>query len=273
MEEEISEQSAAQQSPAVEMTLKDGIARIVLCNPVRRNAITREMWAGLTEAAKSLQDDEDLRVVLIRGQGQKAFASGADISEFGEARRSSEQAEAYTQTVQAAVEAIELIPVPVVALVHGFCIGAGTAIALACDMRYLDDQARFAVPAARLGIGYSPKWIKRLVDVVGKGYASEILMTGSQLDADAALRCQFANAVRPAAELDEFVEDRLQRMSRNAPLSMRASKAAIRECMAFDRDRDWQLPFDLSDRCASSRDYEEALDAFANKRSPDFHGR
>ncbi|GAB3673528.1 enoyl-CoA hydratase-related protein [Salinisphaera aquimarina] len=259
-------------TPHVELQLEHGIARLTLCNPEHRNAITRRMWEELTQITSDLAIRRDLRVVMIRGVGPDAFASGADISEFGENRRSSEQAADHTAAIQEAIDGIEAIPVPVVALIHGFCIGAGTAIALACDLRYLDNNARFGIPAARLGIGYSPLWIKRLVDVVGRATAGEILMTGQFLSADKALRCGFANEVVPAADLDEFVEKQLAVIAANAPLSVAAAKVSLREIAAFDRDRDWQAPFAAVQACAESSDYQSALTAFANKQTPVFYG-
>ncbi|MES1950523.1 putative enoyl-CoA hydratase [Salinisphaera sp. S4-8] len=259
-------------TPGVTLQMADGIARVTLSNPARRNAITRGMWLELTQITEQLAARDDLRVVLIRGEGDIAFASGADISEFDESRRDPAQAEQHTDIIQTALDGLASIRVPVVALIHGFCIGAGTAIALACDMRYMDDRARFGVPAARLGIGYSPNWIKQLADVVGRAVAAEILTTAQFFDAEKALRCGFANEVRPAAALDEFVETQIRTIAANAPLTLTAAKISLHEIYAFESDRDWQAPFDAVHACAQSRDYLNALTAFANKQKPVFHG-
>ncbi|MES1924330.1 enoyl-CoA hydratase-related protein [Salinisphaera sp. T31B1] len=259
-------------TPRVTLTVEQGIARVTLSNPARRNAITRSMWLDLTRIADELKAREDLRVVLIRGEGDVAFASGADISEFGESRRDPAQADQHTHIIQTALDGIESIRTPVVALVHGFCIGAGTAIALACDLRYLDTNARFGVPAARLGIGYSPYWIKRLVEVVGRAVTAEILMTGQFFDADKALRCGFANETLPPESLDAFVETQLQTMAGNAPLTLTAAKISLREIAAFESERDWSAPFAAVEACARSQDYLGALAAFADKQKPVFNG-
>lgn len=260
-------------TPRIDMHREGPIARITLCNTARRNAVTHDMWASLTRTAMDLADDRDLRAVVIRGEGQVAFASGADVSEFGDNRRSADDADAYHAAVQAALDAIAALPVPVVAQVHGFCIGAGTAIALACDLRYLDDAARFGIPAAKLGIGYHPDWIARLVEVVGTGPAAEILLTARLYGANKAARCGFANEVLPTGELDAFVEGQLAAISRNAPLSMAAAKTTFRQIAAFDRDRDWAVAHEAARACAASQDYQTALAAFAEKRVPDFEGR
>lgn len=262
-----------EETPEVKLETRDRIARITLSNPARRNAVTRGMWATLTRIAGDLGADGSVRVVVIRGAGATAFASGADISEFGDARKSAGQASAYESELQAALAAIEAIPVPVVALVQGFCVGAGTAIALSCDLRYLDETARFGIPAAKLGIGYSPVWVRKLVNVVGPAVAAEMLMTGRLFDAAKAGRCGFANEVLPAAEIESFTEAQLQAIAANAPLSLAAAKTSIREIIAFDQERDWEAPFAAARACAESEDYLIALEAFAEKRKPVFGGR
>jgi enoyl-CoA hydratase/carnithine racemase len=260
-------------APRVDVQRDNAIARITLCNATHRNAVTRAMWAALTQTALELAEDTTLRAVLIRGEGEVAFASGADISEFGENRRSADETDAYHAEVQAALDAIEALPVPSVAQVHGFCVGAGTAIALACDLRYLDDQTRFGIPAAKLGIGYHPDWIRRLTDVVGTVTAAEILLTARLYDANKALRCGFANEVLPASELGTFVDAQLAAIERNAPLSMAAAKTTLRQIAAFDSNRDWEAAHNAAHLCATSLDYQTALTAFAEKRAPEFEGK
>lgn len=258
--------------PHVRLETDGRIARITLSNPERRNAITKAMWRQLTDIGHQVAASRDLRVAIIRGEGERAFASGADISEFGESRRSADQADAYHAAVQGALDAIESIRFPVIAQVHGFCVGAGTAIALACDLRYLDDQARFGIPAAKLSIGYSPEWIRRLVAVVGQATAAEILMTAKLFDAAKAERCGFANEVVAADDLSTFVDEQARILAGNAPLSMAAAKVCLREIAAFDRDRDWTAAHTAAKGCAESRDYQNALKAFAEKRAPEFVG-
>tara|TARA_R110002051_G_C8764503_1_gene502292 strand:- start:3009 stop:3809 length:801 start_codon:yes stop_codon:yes gene_type:complete len=258
--------------PAVIKSETGTVATLTLRNPERRNAMTQAMWSALTNAALELANRSDIRVVIIRGDGNVAFASGADISEFGEARRSSKQAEAYHATVQKALDAIEAIPYPVIAQISGFCVGAGTAIALACDLRYLDASARFGIPAAKLGIGYSPPWIDRLAQIVGHSTAAEILMSARLFDAEKALRCGFANEVLPVDELDSFVSERAGLFSANAPLTLRAAKTCLSELSKPEHIRDWSAVVGAAQRCVDSRDYQTALKAFAEKRTPEFLG-
>ncbi|WP_067627127.1 MULTISPECIES: enoyl-CoA hydratase-related protein [unclassified Sulfitobacter] len=258
--------------PAVIKSETGAIATLTLRNPQRRNAMTQAMWNALTDAARELANRSDIRVVIIRGDGDVAFASGADISEFGKARRSSDQAEAYHATVQEALDAIEAIPYPVIAQIRGFCIGAGTAIALACDLRYLDASVRFGIPAAKLGIGYSPPWIDRLAQVVGHSTAAEILMSAKLFDVEKAQRCGFANEVLPVEELDSFVSERATLFAANAPLTLRAAKTCLRELSKPEHTRDWSSVVDAAQRCVDSSDYQTALKAFAEKRTPEFLG-
>lgn len=260
------------EAPSVRLTIDGKIARITLSNPARRNAITKAMWRQLTDSASQVAANRAVRAVIIRGAGEVAFASGADISEFGENRRSADQADAYHEAIQGTLDAIASIRAPVIAQIHGFCVGAGTAIALACDLRYMDDQGRFGIPAAKLGIGYSPEWIKRLTEVVGQAAAAEIMMSARLFDARKAERCGFAHEILPAAELGAFVDEQAAILARNAPLSIAATKVCLREIAAFADARDWSRAYEAVNVCAESRDYQSALAAFADKRTPEFAG-
>lgn len=258
--------------PRVTLDVADRIARITIRNPARRNALTISMWNDLKRFGDELAARPDVRVAVIRGEGETAFASGADISEFGDSRRSADQADEYHRTLDAALTALRNLPFPLVARVHGYCVGAGSAIAAACDLRYLDDAARFGVPAVKLGIGYNPAWIHDLATLVGKATAAEIMMTGQFFDARKALRCGFANEVLPAGELEAFVEARLSVIAAAAPLSTRAAKLSLREVAPFDRAPDWTRAIAAERQCGESRDYQRALAAFAEKRRPEFEG-
>ncbi|MCK9514410.1 MAG: enoyl-CoA hydratase-related protein [Pigmentiphaga sp.] len=243
-----------------------------MSNPARRNAITKAMWQQLTDIALEVAADGAVRVVIIRGEAEVAFASGADISEFGASRRSADQADAYHAAIQGTLDAIASIRAPVVAQIHGFCVGAGTAIALACDLRYMDENGRFGIPAAKLGIGYKPEWIKQLTEVVGQATAAEMMMSARLFDARKAERCGFVNEVVPVAELGAFVDAQAAILAQNAPLSIAATKVCLREIAAFDGAREWERAHEAANVCAESRDYQNALAAFANKRTPEFAG-
>lgn len=259
--------------PSVDLHISGSVARIILSNEGHRNAMTRTMWSELAGHCADLAATPDMRAVVIRGNGEDAFASGADISEFGESRRTADQTAAYHESVQTALDAITAIPCPVIAQIHGYCIGAGTAIALSCDMRYGDERTRYGIPAAKLGIGYNPNWVRNLVQVVGKANAAEILMTARLFDADKALRTGFANDIRPTVELDDYIGKLVETISGNAPLTLSAAKVAIREIVVPEADRDWSAAVTAARVCSDSEDYQHALVAFSEKRKPAFSGR
>ena len=260
-------------SPSVDLQISGSIAKIILSNEEHRNAMTRTMWSQLAEHCTDLASSRDIRAVVIEGKGTDAFASGADISEFGESRRTADQTAAYHETIQTALDAITAIPCPVIAQIHGFCIGAGTAIALSCDVRYADETIRYGIPAAKLGIGYNPDWVRNLVQVVGKANAAEMLMTARLFDDEKALRTGFANDIRPADELEEYIGKLVETLSGNAPLTLSAAKVAIREIVASETERDWSAAVAAAHVCAESEDYQNALAAFTEKRKPAFAGR
>lgn len=259
-------------APSVQTTISERVATVTLSNPGHRNAMTSDMWLAIVSTARKLREEKDVRVVILRGAGEEAFCSGADISEFSGQRHDSEQAQKYNALVQDSIDAIASLPVPVIAQVYGFCVGAGTAIAAACDMRYIADTVRFGVPAARLGIGYSPYWIRSLMQIVGKPITAEILLSAKLFDAKKALECGFANEILPAAELEDFTSKTAAALASNAPLTIAASKICLHQLSLFESERDWDSALRAARICEESRDYKEAVIAFANKQRPVFRG-
>ena len=181
------------------------VGTLIFDYPERRNAISLDMWLEIPRAVRTLEDDPDVRVVILRGAGDVAFISGADISEFGETR-AGENAARYDAANERAFEALLGMNKPVIALIHGFCVGGGVAIALTADMRYAADDAVFAIPAARLGLGYPASGIETLISVVGASAAKEFFFTAKRFDAEEALARRLLNEVRPKAELEAFVD-------------------------------------------------------------------
>ncbi len=251
---------------------RDGpVGRLVLDNPERRNAIGAQMWLGIPPAIDEFNNDAAVRVIVIRGEGTQAFAAGADISEFEKNRSSGDQVKAYEEATSAAHHAIESVPKPVVALIHGFCVGGGLAVALSCDLRYADASSRFAIPAARLGLGYGAHGTGRLVATVGHAHAREIMFSARRYDAGEALAMGLVNRVLPDAELDAYVQKVVMELAANAPLTMAASKAVINAVV--EPKGDFADAEAAVARCMKSEDYIEGRRAFMEKRAPAFKGK
>jgi enoyl-CoA hydratase/carnithine racemase len=251
---------------------RDGpIGRMVLDNPARRNAIGGAMWRAIPGAMADFDADPAVRCVVIRGEGTVAFAAGADISEFEKNRSSEEGVRAYEQAVEAAHRAIEDSPKPVIALIHGFCIGGGLATALSCDLRYASPSSQFAIPAARLGLAYGVTGTSRLVATVGHAAAREIMFTARRYGAEEALAMGLVNRVLPEEQLDEYVRKVSLDLAGNAPLTIAAAKAVIEAVIAPPGDV--SAARERIARCMKSEDYVEGRRAFMEKRKPHFSGK
>ena len=248
------------------------VGQVTINNPDRRNAISLEMWEGLSEAFDAFSADPTIRCVVITGAGQKAFASGADISQFKENRSNAKAAEAYARISMAGRMKMLNFEKPLIARIQGFCMGGGLGIALAADIRIASDDSAFGVPAARLSIAYDRVNLRNLVHLVGPSKAKEILITAKRYPAIEAAAMGLINGCVPVDELDAAVADITNRIAENAPLSMRASKLIINEVMKDDEAFDEVLAEDLTRACFDSRDYQEGQDAFMNKRKPVFEG-
>ena len=250
-----------------------GVGFVIFNNPERHNAVSLEMWEATTGALTEFAADDEVRVVVLTGAGGKACVSGADISKFASERASLEATRAYDVKTAAAFNSIYEFPKPTIAMIRGYCIGGGVGLASCCDLRICSDNSKFAVPAAKLGLGYAYAGLKRLVDIVGQSFAKEIFYTARQFDAQEAYGMGLVNRVVPQAELETYVKSITDMTCANAPLTIKAAKFAIGEILKDESKRDVARVDKMVEACFASSDYVEGRTAFMEKRKPVFTGR
>lgn len=256
------------------IALKDaGIGWITFNNPARRNAISVEMRIALIEILTEFQRDEDVRVVVMKGAGDKAFVSGSDISEFKERRATPEQADEYRKASENLDRAFEALEKPLIAMIQGACLGAGLGTALKADLRVASADAQFGIPAARLGLVYNYAGLKRVVETIGPARAMELVFTARRYSAEEALNMGLVHEVTSAGLLETRVRELAAMIARNAPLSVRGGKLMIKEMMKDPADRNLALCASLVKEAFASEDYREGRTAFMEKREPQFKGR
>jgi len=249
-----------------------GVGTLIFNNPERHNAVSLEMWEAASDYLADFANDKAIRVVVLTGAGGKAFVSGADISKFESERSSKEAVDRYNIAVDRANTAVYEFPKPTIAMIRGYCIGGGVGLALCCDMRICSDNSKFGVPAAKLGLGYGYKGLKKLVDLVGPSFAKEIFFTARQFTAAEALQMGLVNRVLPEAELEKFVRDYADTISGNAPLTVNSVKYIVGEVLKSESERNLDRCADLVAQCFASSDYTEGRKAFMEKRKPQFTG-
>lgn len=253
------------------LAIEDGIAAVTFNRPQVHNAVSFEMWQALPPLFARLGEAPEVRAVVLRGAGERAFVSGADISEFETRRAAGEQARRYNAAHEAAVEAIAACPRPTIAMIHGYCMGGGAAVAMACDLRFAAGTATFAIPAARLSIAYPVSSTRRLVWLVGPSRAKDLLFSARTFDAAEAHRIGFVDRVVPAADLEAATRGYLADLARLAPRTQRAAKVVIDALTAGAGAADGRIEA-LVLETFDSADYAEGVRAFLEKRPPRFTG-
>jgi enoyl-CoA hydratase len=253
-----------------------GIGWLTFNNPERRNAISLEMWQGLGDALQAFAQDESVRVVVLKGAGGKAFASGADITEFDQHRANAEQRRQYGEIAERGRAWLGKLDKPLIAMIQGYCIGGGLAVSLSADVRFASTGSTFGIPAAKLGLGYEYAGVAALARLVGPSNARDILFSARFMQADEALRMGLVNFVVDEDALEARVRSYAETIARNAPLTVRAAKAALNTFERYARIHHPEAAADVAqlvDACFNSDDYAEGRRAFAEKRAPQFKGR
>lgn len=245
------------------------VATLTLNRPDSRNAIRLGMYEELPRLLAQIDADTAVKVLVVRGAGRRAFASGADISEFQEVRGNAESARSYNERVAATEQALAGLRKPTIAMVHGYCFGGGCGLALACDLRFADERARLAITAAKLGLVYGLGSTKRLVDLVGPARAKWILMSGQPVDAETALRVGLVDEIVPADDLERHTYEFAELLTTRAQFSVRAAKEIVGRIVAGQTEED-DATRELRNSSFDTPDYAEGVRAFLGKRPPVF---
>ena len=256
------------------LTTKNGaVGTITISNPTKMNAMSVQMWMDLPKAIRAFDADPEVRVIVIAGVGEKAFVSGADISQFDKLRSSAKTQDDYDNAVADSMVAPVECSKPVIAKIRGCCCGGGLGLAAACDIRICSEDATFRMPAARLGLGYGHKGIKRFTDIIGLANATDIFVTARRFDAPDALRMGFVSRVCAGSEIDAVVDQYTKMIAENAPLTVAASKFNIRQVCAHPDEQDMDRAVQMVKNCFASEDFKEGRTAFMEKRPAQFKGR
>lgn len=247
------------------------IGWITFNNPSRRNAVSLDMWEAIPTILDRFENDPQVRVIVLHGTGEAAFVAGADISQFEKTRSSAETNAHYDSISEMASRRLYECSKPTIAMIHGWCIGGGVGIAVCCDLRIAAENAKFGIPAVRLGLGYGHKGVRKLMDLVGPSFTKEIFFTARHFSAEEAREMGLVNRVLPVAELEAYVRGYCATIADNAPMTIHALKRTVGE-LVKGADADLALSDRLVKACFDSQDFIEGRRAFMEKRRPVFRG-
>ena len=249
------------------------IGWITFNNPTKHNAMAADMWAAIPAILDHFERDPAVRAVVLKGAGDKAFISGADINRFEERKASAETAARDSENTRLALARLENCTKPTIAMIRGYCLGGGLLVALHCDLRLATDTARLGIPAAKLGIAYTLAGVQKVVDLVGPAFAKEMLMTARQFSGVEAQAMGLVNRAVAEGELESLTRSYCANLAENAPLSIAAAKGVIAELMKPRAELDRAKCEAIGKTCMESEDFAEGRRAFAEKRKPVFRGR
>src|SRR6201996_3478566 len=251
----------------------DGVGVVTFNNPEKRNVMSLDMWEGFGQALTELRDDPEVRVVILVGAGDKAFVSGADISQFEKTRHNAEASEEYSKRSAAQRALLADYPKPIIACIHGFCLGGGMQVAMSTDIRIAAEDSQFGIPAARLGIAYGYDGLKHLVSLVGPSWARLLMFTGMRIHSSEAVRIGLVDRVVPNEQLWDATMEIARTISGNAPLAIKAAKLTIAQVLKDPAARDMAAIKQIGIDCMDSEDFREGRRAFMEKRKPKFTGK
>lgn len=256
----------------LELKKENHVGYVIFNNPAKFNAMNFNMWQALPSMIQSCVDDSDIRLIVLTGAGEKAFVSGADISQFDQQRNGGDAAEGYNRVTEAAYNSVLDCPKPTLAKVRGICMGGGLGLALNCDVRICASDARFRMPAGRLGLGYGYEGVQRFIEVLGVANTTDLFFSARIFGAHDAHHMGLVKQVVAVEEFEATVQAYAQQVCENAPLTLRAAKRAMLELRKNPADRNLNLAKQMVEACFASEDYNEGRKAFAEKRTPVFKG-
>jgi enoyl-CoA hydratase len=249
---------------------RGAVAVLTINRPDKLNALNHQVHADGVAALDELRRDDEVRVVVLTGSGEKSFIAGADISEFKGQTPVTQRDIFHERTL---FNSVDTFPKPVIAMVNGFCLGGGNELALACDLRICSENAKFSQPEINLGIMPGGGGTQRLTNLVGEGRAMEMMLTGDMIDAQTALSFGLVNHVYPIAELEAKTMEIANKISEKAPIALQLIKEAVKFASRSNLDEGLRREVDLFAICFSTEDKQEGVSAFLEKRKPVFKGK